>query len=274
MPELPEVETIRRNLQATIVNSRIITIDVHDVRLGRPVQPDQLQKWAVGHRIVSFARRAKYIIVHLDNDAAIIIHLGMSGRLGVLPASAHVEKHTHVIFHLDDNRQLRYRDPRRFGLIEITLPGAIESYAGFAKLGVEPLSAAFNAQFLADHLPKSKKAIKLWIMDAQNIVGIGNIYANEALFFAGLHPARPAASLNRVEQRKLTDSIKSTLERALQLGGTTIRDFQNTHGEPGFFQQVLSVYQREGEKCKNCGTAIIKVVVGGRSTFFCPVCQK
>lgn len=274
MPELPEVETIRLNLEPHILQKCIQRIDAHDVRLRWPVRPGDLQMWVQGEMIEKLSRRSKYLIIHLSNNAAVVIHLGMSGRLGLFPDGAPMEKHTHVVFHLEDGLQIRYRDPRRFGLIEVAAPDELRNYPRFLHLGVEPLSHNFNYSYMRAKMQRSKRAIKLWIMDAQNVAGVGNIYANEALFKAGIHPQRPANSLKGNEQRKLVRSIKSTLNSALQMGGTTINDFRNANGEPGFFQQVLSVYQREGEPCTACGSKIIKILLSGRGTFFCPACQQ
>ena len=273
MPELPEVETLRLNLEKHILDKSVQHIDVHDARLRWPVRPNDLMMWVQGETIHSLSRRSKYLVIHLSNNAAVIIHLGMSGRLGLFSHGVPLEKHTHVVFHLEDGLQIRYRDPRRFGLVEVSAPGELENYPRFRHLGVEPLSRDFNTSYVQTKLRRSKKAIKLWITDAQNVVGVGNIYANEALFKAGIHPARPANSLESNEQRKLASSVKSTLRAALKMGGTTINDFRNANGEPGFFQQVLSVYQKEGEPCTVCGSKIIKTVLSGRSTFFCPTCQ-
>ena len=274
MPELPEVETIRLNLERPLLDRTISRIDVHDTRLRWPVRPKDLKKWGRGQKFTSLTRRSKYLILHLDNNASIVIHLGMSGRLGLFPAAAPMEKHTHVVFHLDNNFQIRFRDPRRFGLVEVAAPGKLENYPRFLHLGVEPLTEEFNEDYVLHKSKRSKKAIKLWIMDAQNVVGVGNIYANEALFESGINPLRPANTLTRVELQKLIHGVKSILATAIKLGGTTIHDFRNAHGEPGFFQQTLSVYQRNGEFCATCGSEIVKIVLSGRSTFYCPCCQK
>ncbi len=273
MPELPEVETIRLNLEPRIVDRSISGVDIYDVRLRWPVRPDDFRAWVHGRSITGLSRRAKYLIWHLNNGAAVVIHLGMSGRLGLFPTKTPLEKHTHVVFRFDD-LQVRFRDPRRFGLVEVVAPGELDNYVRFAHLGVEPLSDDFNEDYVARTAQRSKKAIKLWILDAQNVVGVGNIYANEALFKAGIHPTRPANALKNNERRRLVKGIKSILNTALEKGGTTLNDFRNAHGEPGFFQQVLTVYQKEGEPCTACGSEIQKIVLSGRSTFFCPSCQK
>lgn len=274
MPELPEVETIRTSLEPCLVNARIVAVDIREARLRWPVVAADFSIWVVGNRIVSVTRRAKYLVWQLDNGAAILIHLGMSGRLAVFAAESWLENHTHLIFHLDNATQVRYRDPRRFGFVEVVPPEQLGTWFRFKNLGVEPLSLAFDQQFVARSLKKSKKPIKNWIMDAQNIVGVGNIYANEALFKAGIHPARPANSLKNDEQRRLVESVKSVLTAAINKGGTTLNDFRNAQSEPGFFQLDLAVYQNAGQVCGSCGAVIERIVMSGRSTFYCPSCQR
>ncbi len=272
MPELPEVETIRKGLEPVIYGSRIQSIDVHDTRLRWPVDVDALDSLVQGEMIVAVNRRSKYLIWQLSNDAHVVIHLGMSGRLGAFRPDEPLEKHTHLVFHLDDV-EVRYRDPRRFGMVEVVEPGGLQSYVRFAHLGPEPLSDQFNADYIAKALRGKKFLIKTAIMDARLVVGVGNIYANEALFGAGIHPQRPAGSLSGDEAERLVKSIKDVLTDALHRGGTTLNDYRNALGETGFFQQYLYVYQRDGEPCLNCGNPVEKVVLTGRSTFFCPECQ-
>ncbi|MBN1482169.1 bifunctional DNA-formamidopyrimidine glycosylase/DNA-(apurinic or apyrimidinic site) lyase [candidate division KSB1 bacterium] len=273
MPELPEVETLRRGIKSFLINKTIESVNIIDRRLRWPIIPEHFFTWVVGKKVARITRRAKYLLWHLENDAVVVIHLGMSGRLGLFENSAPIEKHTHVIFQLRERMQVRFRDPRRFGLIEVVPPGQIKSYIRFKNLGVEPLSAAFAVNKVTNVLKKSKKPIKNWIMDAQNIVGVGNIYANEALFFAGIHPTRPAHSLKSDEQRRLVQSVKSVLTTAIKMGGTTLNDFRNARSEPGFFQLELAVYQRSGQACHSCGATIERIVMSGRSTFYCPSCQ-
>ncbi len=273
MPELPEVETLRRSLEPFILNEKIVSVDVRDTRLRRPVIPDDFLRWVDGRQIVRLARRSKYLIWHLDNEAAVVIHLGMSGRIGLFEHNDPVEKHTHILFNLAHKKQARFRDPRRFGLVEVVQPGALNEYGRFQNLGVEPLSDDFCVTDMAEHVKFSKKPIKNWIMDAQNIVGVGNIYANEALFNAGIHPTRPANSLTNDEQHRLVQSVKSVLTAAIEKGGTTLNDFRDATSEPGFFQLDLCVYHKAGESCLTCGSTIERIVLSGRSTFYCPSCQ-
>jgi len=274
MPELPEVETLCKSMAPFLLDQVIVSVDVRDTRLRWPVVPLDFTKWITGNRVVNMTRRSKYLLWQFDNEATIIFHLGMSGRLGIFSDDTTIEKHTHVIFQLRDRMQVRYRDPRRFGLVEVVPPNELKTWFRFENLGVEPLSKDFGYKYVANLLKKSKKPIKNWIMDAQNVVGVGNIYANEALFRAGIHPTRPAYSLKNDEQRRLVQSVKSVLTAAIDKGGTTLNDFRNAQSEPGFFQLDLSVYQKEGQLCGLCSNIIEKIVMSGRSTFFCPSCQK
>lgn len=273
MPELPEVETLRKSIEPFLLNEIIETVEIRDTRLRWPVIPEDFPRLVKGHRVTKITRRSKYLIWHLDNEAAVVIHLGMSGRIGLFQKDDPIEKHTHIIFFLSNKKQARFRDPRRFGLVEVVEPGLLKSYTRFQKLGVEPLSDDFNVKNVAKDVKKSKKPIKNWIMDAQNIVGVGNIYANEALFNAGIHPTRPADSLTNDEQRRLVHSVKSVLKAAIDKGGTTLNDFRDARSEPGFFQLDLCVYHKEGESCLTCGSVIERIVMSGRSTFYCPTCQ-
>jgi len=274
MPELPEVETIRRSIEPHILNRKIIRVEVLEPRLRELIEADRFEKWAANQAVVEVKRRGKYLIWLLENRAAVIIHLGMSGRIGTFSASAPLEKHTHVIFHFGQNRQLRYRDPRRFGMIKVVEPGQLESFPGFSLLGPEPLSDDFTTTSTAERLKRSGKPIKHWIMDAQNVVGVGNIYANEVLYYAGIHPQRRADGLSVEEQERLVMSIKAILSSAVEQGGTTINDYRDADGEPGFFQLSLKVYQKSGEACCRCGAEIRRQVMSGRSTFYCSNCQQ
>lgn len=271
MPELPEVETLRRSLEPHLLMRQIERVEVIEPRLRQPVDECSLRK-SEGRQVVAVERRAKYLIWRLEDQAAILIHLGMSGRLGLFSPSAPLEAHTHVIFHFD-HLQVRYRDPRRFGLIKAVPSGRPEGLPELAQLGPEPLSDEFNASFLAERLQRSAKPIKHWLMDAHNVVGVGNIYANEALFDAGIHPQRPTNSLSAEERKRLVRSIKAILAGAIEQGGTTLNDYRNAEGEPGFFQMRLQVYHRAGEPCPQCGASVRRIVMSNRSTFYCPNCQ-
>ncbi len=274
MPELPEVETICTGLRPVIVNQRISRIGVTQEQLRWPVPVSRLKSLAEGQKITAVQRRAKYIIWTMQNGAYIIIHLGMSGRLVCFTPDMPVENHTHIIFQLQDSCQIRYRDPRRFGFIDAISTHEFDDYFRFRLLGVEPLSTEFNPEYLHGNSTRSKRAIKNVLMDARVVAGIGNIYANEALFRAGILPNRPGESISKKECKSIVNGTKIVLEKAIARGGTTVNDFQNSQGDAGFFQLDLAVYGRSGEPCKSCGCTIERIVMTGRSSFYCPGCQQ
>lgn len=269
MPELPEVEITRRGLAASLQGARISAITVRQPKLRYPV-PADLAARLVGQSLLSIGRRAKYLLLETD-AGTLIIHLGMSGSLRVLAANTPVAKHDHVDIHFDQ-RILRYTDPRRFGAILFTTQSA-QDYALTSHLGIEPLSDAFTGTALKQLVRGRKTPIKLLLMDAKHIVGVGNIYASESLFRAAIHPATPAGRLSLARCEKLVGCVRDTLNAALAAGGSTLRDFVNSEGQTGYFQQKYFVYGRTGEACKLCGTAVQRVVMGQRSTFFCAKCQ-
>jgi formamidopyrimidine-DNA glycosylase len=274
MPELPEVETIKNALQKHLPGKQIVRVLIRDARLRSPVNKRKLRQLVVGQRIRKIDRRAKYLLVCLENQSTLVIHLGMSGRLLLLRESLPFEKHDHVIFYFDDQSELRFRDPRRFGLIDVVSEAEFENYPLFAHLGFEPLDSNTRPPALFEYARRLKKPIKNLLMDANFIVGVGNIYANEALFHAGIHPFTPAQQLSLADWQRLHREIRRVLKKALQKGGTTLNDFVNSDGEMGYFQLSLAVYAKEGERCPKCGTKIERVVQVGRSTFFCPRCQR
>ncbi|MBN2412058.1 bifunctional DNA-formamidopyrimidine glycosylase/DNA-(apurinic or apyrimidinic site) lyase [candidate division KSB1 bacterium] len=273
MPELPEVETIRRGIEPIIRGRRINAVHILQPDLRWKVDTKAVQKWVTGQIITAVSRRSKCLVWKLSNDASLVIHLGMSGRIGLFSPDEEVEKHTHLIFDLQGNIQLRYRDPRRFGYVDVVPPGSLSNYKRFSLLGPEPLSDEFNGSYLQQKLSKSKRAVKTALLDMGVAAGVGNIYASEALFLAGIDPRRLASDLRQNEFDGLAEAVKQVLSHAIKKGGTTLNDFRNATGEPGFFQTELAVYDRKEQPCLKCGTAIEKVVIGGRSTYFCPVCQ-
>ncbi len=274
MPELPEVETIRRALNQHLPGQRIERVRVRDSRLRSPVDEKKLKRLVVGQPIHAINRRAKYLLIHLANDSDLIIHLGMSGRLLLLREALPFEKHDHVIFYFDNQTELRFRDPRRFGLVDAVKSSELDHDPRFVNLGVEPLDSKTRARALFERANRLKKPIKNLLMDASFIVGVGNIYANEAMFHAGIHPFTPANHLKSADWQRLLGEVKRVLKKAIQKGGTTLNDFVNSDGEMGYFQLSLAVYDRAGERCPKCKTKIERVVQVGRSTFFCPRCQK
>ncbi|MGD8341931.1 MAG: bifunctional DNA-formamidopyrimidine glycosylase/DNA-(apurinic or apyrimidinic site) lyase [Gammaproteobacteria bacterium] len=270
MPELPEVETIRRGLEPLIENERIMALEVRDARLRWPVAPG-LDRLVRGKRIVSVDRRAKYLLLELETGC-LMIHLGMSGSLRYLPEPEPPLKHDHFDLVLESGAVVRYNDPRRFGSLHLT--GAPGNHELIRHLGPEPLESEFDGEYLWRRSRNRKTAIKQLIMNGEIVVGVGNIYANEALFRAGIHPSRPAGRISRQRLDRLCEEIRSVLEDALRSGGTTLRDFVASDGRPGYFRQRLSVYEREGAPCRNCGRPIRRRVIGQRASYFCPACQR
>lgn len=273
MPELPEVETICRSLAPHIVGKQLTDVEVRAPRLRRPLPSAAALRALAGESVVRLERRAKYLLWHFDGGGALIIHLGMSGRLIYSRPPQPPEPHTHVIFHFSDGGELHFRDPRRFGSLDLVAPGEMPDLALLRDLGLEPLSTSFTPEFLLERLRSTQRTVKTVIMDQRVVVGVGNIYANEALFMAGIHPLRRGNSLSAQEAAALQTAIIAVLQKAVERGGTTLSDFRNAAGEPGFFQLDLAVYGRNQEPCPRCGRDIIRLVQGGRSSFFCETCQ-
>jgi formamidopyrimidine-DNA glycosylase len=270
MPELPEVETTRRGILPVLKNQRIAQVTVRDARLRWPVQPDFASRLN-GQRIMDVQRRAKYLLIQLQNGT-VLWHLGMSGSLRVLSAGTEPQAHDHIDVLLESGRLLRFNDPRRFGCALWTGddPALHEL---IVHLGPEPLNDEFNELYLAEKARGRSVAIKQFIMNAEIVVGVGNIYASEALFRAGIRPRRAAGRVKRAELKSLVAAIKQVLADAIKVGGTTLRDYVNANGSPGYFRQKLFVYERAGEPCRTCKTPIKQFVQGNRSTYFCPHCQ-
>lgn len=271
MPELPEVETVKRGLAPHLQDQLIRGLIVRQPRLRWPV-PQSLSAVLPGERIQSLDRRGKYLLIHVPAGAA-IFHLGMSGSLRILSQDISAGKHDHVDLLLASGLMLRLHDPRRFGAL-LWAPGDPMQHKLLASLGPEPLSAAFDGAFLHASLRGKKVSIKQAIMDSHRVVGVGNIYANEALFGARIHPRTAAGRLSLARSQRLVASIKAVLSRAIKVGGTTLKDFVDGDGQAGYFQIELQVYGREGEPCRACQTGLRKIVLGGRSTFYCPRCQR
>jgi len=273
MPELPEVETIRRSLEKVILGKRIHEVKIRVPRLRYPIDSNKIIPLLCGQRIEKIERRSKYLLIHLQSSNCLIIHLGMSGQLLMLPLRDPLTDHDHVLFLLDNELQLRFRDPRRFGLVDVLEKEEISTHKYFEKMGVEPLSKACNGLYLFKKSRGLKKPVKNFLMDSHQIAGIGNIYANEALYLAGIRPTKPVGQLNLYSWKKLTRSFKQVLRNAIKKGGTTINDFINSNGEKGYFQVSLKIYGKEGEPCSQCEKRIRRKVLAGRSTFYCPSCQ-
>lgn len=272
MPELPEVETVRRGLEPYLVGRRITRTDVRERRLRWPIPVDLPQRLQ-NRQVRVLERRGKYIVVTLDSGDRLILHLGMSGRLLVVDADTPLRKHDHVDLHLDSGRLVRFHDPRRFGAM-LLWPADQAEHALLRDMGPEPFSKAFDGDYLF-RLSRGRSApVKTFVMDGRIVVGAGNIYATEALFRAGIRPSRAAGRLTRAQCALLADKIREVLGEAVALGGTTLRDFAGANGESGYFQQELSVYGRDGAPCRSCGRAIRRLVIGQRSSFYCPRCQR
>lgn len=271
MPELPEVETTLRGLSPHLTGQHIRQVIIRNPHLRWPI-PANLPAILPGQTIDNLQRRAKYLLVKCDTGT-LILHLGMSGSLRTLPAQTPPEKHDHFDLILSNGTLMRLRDPRRFGAV-LWHEGDIAQHALLAKLGPEPLLGDFNAHYLYTATRKRGAAIKLVIMDSHVVVGVGNIYASESLFHAGIRPQLAAHKLSLPRCAKLVQTIRDTLSASIKQGGSTLRDFTDNNGKPGYFQQNYTVYGRTGEPCRTCGTAIKQIAQGQRSTFYCPVCQK
>lgn len=271
MPELPEVETTRRGIEPFVVGRRIEQAVLRHRGLRWPITRGFADSVA-GQGVRQLRRRAKYLIFDLD-AGAILLHLGMSGSLRVLPANTPALTHDHVDLVLDSGQCLRFNDPRRFGCVLWTAHDPLE-HPLLASLAPEPLSDEFNVEYLAKACRGRSVAIKQLLMNGRIVVGVGNIYASEALFRSKIRPRRSARRLRREEIAALVQAVKDVLQDAIRAGGTTLRDYVNAEGNPGYFRQKLFVYERSGEPCRVCGSAIKHFVQGQRSTYFCPTCQK
>ncbi len=271
MPELPEVETTRRGIAPHTIGRRVSALTVYDPRLRWPV-PVDLPDRVRGRRIDAIDRRSKYLLLRFGADR-MLVHLGMTGSLRIWhPPFPPRGKHDHVELILDDGTLVRYRDPRRFGAM-LWLPAAAGAHPLLAALGPEPFDAAFDADYLWRALRSRQTAIKLALMDNHVVVGVGNIYASEALFHAGIRPTIPARRLSRRRLARLVDAVRSVLTEAIAKGGSTLRDYVDPAGAPGYFQLAYFTYGREGEPCRVCGTTIRMRRLGGRASFYCPACQ-
>lgn len=271
MPELPEVETTLRGLERPLAGRRIAQVVVRNSSLRWPV-PAGLHDLLAGQPIRGLSRRAKYLLIHFDHGT-LILHLGMSGRLCHLAENVPPEKHDHVDLVLDNGAVVRLRDPRRFGAV-LWVAGDPLRHALLQNLGPEPLDDGFDGAYLYRETRSRSAAIKTVIMDAGLVVGVGNIYASESLFRAGISPQAPANRISKPRCERLVQEIKQTLRDAIRAGGSSLRDFFGADGNPGYFQQEYFVYGRAGEPCRVCGTPIQTLRQGQRSTFYCPLCQK
>ena len=271
MPELPEVETTKRGISPHVVNRIITRVDVRERRLRWPVPRGFAQRIA-GHQVLQISRRAKYLLFKLEHGY-FMLHLGMSGSLRLAASDEPLLAHDHLVFHLPDGLSLRFNDPRRFGSA-LWLGQYPEQHQLLRALGPEPFAECCSGNYLFQRSRKRKLAIKNFIMDNHIVVGVGNIYASEALYLSGIRPRRAAGRVSRAEYALLLENIRAVLNASIERGGTTLRDFVGGDGKPGYFQQTLRVYGRTGASCTSCGSTIKQVTIGQRSSFYCPACQR
>lgn len=270
MPELPEVETTLRGISAHVLDTTITQVNIRNPHLRWPV-PDDLATQLRQHQFLNIKRRAKYLLLSTDTGT-VIIHLGMSGSLRIVALDTPYDKHEHVEFCFANGKALRLKDPRRFGAVLWTA-AAIESHPLLKHLGPEPLSEQFNAALLFNLSRNKKQAVKQFIMDSKVVVGIGNIYANEALFASGIHPNRAAGKISLKRYEQLCIESKRILKLAILQGGTTLKDFVGGTGKPGYFTQELLVYGKKGLPCPQCSRPLKEIRLGNRSTVYCTHCQ-
>ncbi len=275
MPELPEVEVTCQGLRPHLLGCSILTVHSSRKSLRQPIPEDLLHRCLCGNTILTVERRAKYVLIRLENGAVLVIHLGMTGKLGIFPVDAEPVRHDHLVLTLDNEMELRFNDARRFGSIAVWPVDEVEELEQtfLARQGIEPFSEDFCGVGLLQLAKKCNLPIKSFLMDSRRISGIGNIYANEILFAAGIHPLCPANTLNREQWEEVATCTVRILKQAIAAGGSTISDFLGASGQPGYFQLQLAVYGKKGADCPRCGDRIVKEVIGGRATFFCSKCQ-
>jgi formamidopyrimidine-DNA glycosylase len=274
MPELPEVETIRLTLEPRLVGRTFARVDIDDARLVRPFEPRSVAAELEGERVSALERRGKYLVVRFDSGRALLIHLRMTGSLRHAPrGTLDDDRYRRAVVKLDDESDVAYRDVRRFGTWLLLEPEELEPYLA-QKVGVEPLERGFTSRWLAQRLHGRRAPLKAALLDQRTVAGLGNIYVDEALWRARLHPLRPAESLDAREVARLTRAVKEALRAGVRRQGATLRDYATPDGTRGSMQDRFRVYGRGGEPCHRCGTPIDKIRVGGRGTWYCPTCQR
>ncbi|MET1009727.1 MAG: bifunctional DNA-formamidopyrimidine glycosylase/DNA-(apurinic or apyrimidinic site) lyase [Gaiellaceae bacterium] len=274
MPELPEVETIRSRLAPALAGRRFERVEISDSRLTRPVPPDAVADALEGERVADVRRRGKYLVVVFESGRHLLVHLRMTGNvLHLAPEGRKDDPHVRAVVRLDDGSDVLYRDVRRFGTWDLLEPGELDAYFAARRLGVEPLGRSFTAATLARALAGRKAPVKAALLDQRAAAGIGNIYADEALWYARIHPLAPAGKLSEEQVAALREGVRKALHLGIRRQGATLRDFRGADGSRGSMQDEFRVYGREGEPCERCGTPIVKTRVAGRGTWFCPVCQ-
>ncbi|SFR33629.1 bifunctional DNA-formamidopyrimidine glycosylase/DNA-(apurinic or apyrimidinic site) lyase [Litoreibacter janthinus] len=282
MPELPEVETVKRGLQPVMEGEKIDYVEVNRPNLRWPF-PENMAERLAGRTITLLRRRSKYLLADLDSGETLIIHLGMSGRMLIEHAdTAHfhngatiAQKHDHVVFHMEDSTRIAFNDARRFGAMDLTSTQSVEQHWLISKLGPEPLGNEFSESYLTNALQKKSAPIKTALLDQHIVAGLGNIYVCEVLFRTAISPKRKASNLSANRAGSLVPAIREVLSEAIHSGGSSLRDHRQTNGDLGYFQHNFAVYDREGEPCRNdCGSKIFRIVQSGRSSFYCPKCQR
>nr|WP_276561592.1 DNA-formamidopyrimidine glycosylase [Bacillus sonorensis] len=271
---MPEVETVRRTLAGLVIGKTIESVEIRWTNIiKRPAEPEEFARLLIGETIQSVDRRGKFLLFYLDHFT-MVSHLRMEGKYGLHQNGEPMDKHVHVIFTFTDGTELRYRDVRKFGTMHLFKPGEEQTELPLKQLGPEPFSDEFTIGYLRERLKKTSRFVKTALLDQKTVVGLGNIYVDEALFRAGIHPETAANKLTKKHTALLHEEIIKTLKEAVEAGGSTVRSYINSQGEIGMFQLQLFVYNRKDEPCKKCGTVIEKTVVGGRGTHFCATCQK
>ncbi len=275
MPELPEVEVVRRGLELHLPGRTFTAFRSSGKELRTPVPETLMQAHLPGRRVTGVRRRAKYLLIELDSGARLILHLGMTGKLGLFKQGSTPHKHDHLCWQLDNGFELRFNDVRRFGSIRVAAPEEVATLEDsvFRTAGPEPFSDDFNGTYLKDRGKRRVQPVKNYIMDSRVVVGIGNIYANESLFAAGIRPTRKTGRISLARWNRLVHEIRAVLSHAIECGGSTISDFLGASGDRGYFQIHFKVYGRGGAPCPQCETIIRQVKLGGRASFYCPTCQ-
>lgn len=278
MPELPEVETVCRGLAKALTGARILKAETHRPDLRFPL-PKNLAARLKGRRVEAIRRRAKYILMDMDNGETLLMHLGMSGRMVVLHHDVQAGKHDHLVFHFDNGCHVYFNDPRRFGMCDLVTTSELPAHKLLKNLGIEPLEKDLTADFLTAKFKGKKTPVKLALLDQALVVGVGNIYASEALFFAGISPLRLAGKCTREQLTKLVPAIRRVLNAAIKAGGSSLRDYVRADGELGYFQHHFAVYDQKGKACPGCTCDVPKtggikrITQGGRSSFYCKTKQ-
>jgi formamidopyrimidine-DNA glycosylase len=274
VPELPEVESVARSLRPRIVGRRVLAVETSGLALRRPIDRARLRAACSGARVEAVRRTGKYLIIDLSTEQALLVHLGMTGALLVTPSGEAHPPHTHAVFALDGAHELLYVDPRRFGVLRSYKASELGASAELSLLGPDPLDAAFTLDYFARVLAAARRDVKTFLLDQTRIAGVGNIYACEALYEAGIAPRRRANRLGRERAARLHAAVRAVLERGIENRGTTFSNYRDADGAAGGNQHALAVYGREGQPCRRCGARVRRIVQGARSTFYCAACQR